>query len=94
MAEKWHQTGPHLTYQDLTFYFLTLLPLRAAPSVHLHPASLFTCLLFVRTFESACQLPGKEHVCQFALAVCQSAVVAPLAVKVVETDPAKVVCQR
>lgn len=50
--------------------------------------------VFVRTFESTCQLSGKEHICQFALAVCQSTVVASLAVKVMETDPAEVVCQR
>lgn len=50
--------------------------------------------VFVRTFESTRQLSGKEHICQFALAVCQSAVVASLAVKVMETDPAEVVCQR
>lgn len=50
--------------------------------------------VFVCTFESTRQLSGKQHVGQFALAVRQSAVVAPLAVQVVEADPAKVVGQR
>lgn len=45
------------------------------------------------TSEPARQLSGKQHVGQFALAVCQPTVVAPLAVKVVETDPAEVVGQ-
>lgn len=50
--------------------------------------------VFVGTLESPCQLSGKQHVGQFALAVCQPAVVAALTVEVVETDPAEVVCQR
>lgn len=45
------------------------------------------------TFEAARQLSGKQHVGQFALAVGQPTVVAPLAVEVVETDPAEVVGQ-
>lgn len=49
--------------------------------------------MFLCTSEAARQLSGKQHVGQFALAVRQPAVVAPLAVKVVETDPAKVVGQ-
>lgn len=48
----------------------------------------------VRTVESASQLSGKQHVGQFALAVSQPAVVAALAVEVVESDPAEVVRQR
>lgn len=74
---------------------LSLLLLGAAPSVHSPMFCVFVYMrVFVRTFESTRQLSGKEHICQFALAVCQSAVVASLAVKVMETDPAEVVCQR
>lgn len=68
-------------------------------SEQLHP-SILPCSVFVVgyrfvcTFESTCQLSGKEHICQLALAVRQSAVVASLAVKVMETDPAEIVCQR
>ncbi|KAA8581840.1 hypothetical protein FQN60_008580 [Etheostoma spectabile] len=43
---------------------------------------------------STCKLSGKEHIGQFALAVSQSTVVAPLAVEVMETNPAEVVSQR
>lgn len=50
--------------------------------------------VFLCTFESTSQFSGKQHVGQFALTVCQPTVVAALAVKVVETDPAKVVGQR
>lgn len=46
------------------------------------------------TFEPTGQFSGKQDVGQLALAVRQPAVVAPLAVKVVEADPAKVVGQR
>lgn len=67
-------------------------PLRAAPS--LYSPMFCVCSRCFCTSESTCQLSGKQHVCQLALAVCQSAVVASLAVEVVETDPAEIVRQR
>lgn len=66
--------------------------LTAAPLVCFqHVSTVFW--VFLRTFEAARQLSGKQHVGQFALAVGQPTIVAPLAVKVVETDPAEVVGQ-
>lgn len=49
--------------------------------------------VFQRTLEPPRQLPGKQHIGQFALAVGQAAVVAALAVEVVESYPTKVVRQ-
>lgn len=51
------------------------------------------CVFSKRTLEPPRQLPGKQHVGQFALAVGQAAVVASLAVEVVEAYPTKVVRQ-
>lgn len=65
----------------------------AAALVCFYHGSTVFCV-FLCTFESTRQLSGKQHVGQFALTVCQPTVVAPLAVKVVETDPAEVVGQR
>lgn len=48
---------------------------------------------FFFTFEPTRQLSGKQHVGQLALTVRQPAVVAALAVEVVEADPAEVVGQ-
>lgn len=49
--------------------------------------------VFQLTLEPPRQLPGKQHIGQFALAVGQAAVVASLAVEVVESYPTKVVRQ-
>lgn len=51
-------------------------------------------LLCVATSQPARQLAGEQHVGQFALAVGEAAVVAALAVQVVEADPAEVMSQR
>lgn len=76
---------------QLSLFFLGIRADIALPAVPLFVGEDYLCQC---TFEPAGQLPGKQHISQFTLAVSESAVVAALAVKVMEANPAEVVRQR
>lgn len=98
MSECWNVRSPAVLCVAESANLLSGNRLPASVSLAAAPSACFYRVLcgfffFFFTFEPTRQLSGKQHVGQLALTVRQPAVVAALAVEVVEADPAEVVGQ-